>query len=66
MGEILEKFLEEYGNVLDKTLLDPETKTLRQFILILVNGRNIVFLDGLNTKLVEGDVIAISPPIAGG
>ncbi|MHA1648787.1 MAG: MoaD/ThiS family protein [Candidatus Helarchaeota archaeon] len=33
---------------------------------MLVNGRNINFLDGRNTKLKDGDVVAISPPIAGG
>ena len=66
VGEIIDKFIKEYGKKLDKTLLDPGSKTLRQFILILVNGRNINFLDGLNTKLAEGDVVAITPPIGGG
>ena len=33
---------------------------------ILKNGRNIFFLNGLSTKLEEGDLIAIFPPVAGG
>ncbi len=66
VGEILDKFLAEYKDTLETTLYNPDTKTLREFILILLNGRNIIFLDGLKTKLKEGDVIAISPPIAGG
>ncbi|MHA1358344.1 MAG: MoaD family protein [Candidatus Helarchaeota archaeon] len=66
VGEILEKFIEEYGASLDNTLLNPETRELQHYILILVNGRNIRFLDGRNTSLKDGDVVAISPPIAGG
>jgi MoaD family protein len=40
--------------------------TLRDFVNILKNGRNIHFLSGLNTPLEGGDVIALFPPIAGG
>jgi len=40
--------------------------TLRDFVNILKNGRNIHFLSGLNTVLEDGDVIALFPPIAGG
>ena len=36
------------------------------YLHILVNGRNIAFLDGSETRLSEGDVVAILPPIGGG
>lgn len=39
---------------------------LRPYVNILENGRNIKFLNGLETKLADGDVIAIFPPVAGG
>lgn len=39
---------------------------LRAYINILDNGRNIKFLDGLATRLADGDIIAIFPPVAGG
>lgn len=35
-------------------------------IKILVNGREITYLDGLETKLRNGDVVAFIPPVAGG
>jgi molybdopterin converting factor small subunit len=34
--------------------------------LILLNGRNIEFLEGLDTPLAEGDVVAIFPASEGG
>ncbi len=39
---------------------------LRQAIIILLNGRNIHSLCGLESKLAEGDVVAIFSPVAGG
>lgn len=40
--------------------------TLRDFVNILKNGRNIHFIAGLDTPLDEGDLIALFPPAAGG
>jgi len=38
----------------------------RNDVTILRNGRNIVFLEGLNTELNTGDKIALFPPVTGG
>ena len=51
---------EVYNKII--TIMNNETRGL----LILVNGRNIVHLDGLNTKISEKDKIDIFPPGAGG
>lgn len=40
-------------------LLEHETGRLRQNTLLLINGKEINVLDGLETKLVEDDVITI-------
>ena len=38
----------------------------RQLVGIFVNGRSVRQLDGLQTPVVEGDEIRLTPPIAGG
>jgi sulfur-carrier protein len=35
-------------------------------IIILVNGRHITHMNGINTNLVENDEISIFPVVAGG
>lgn len=47
-------------------LIFAGTDSLRDFVNILRNGRNIAFLAGLDTPLAEGDLIALFPPAAGG
>jgi molybdopterin synthase sulfur carrier subunit len=39
---------------------------LRPNVVILINGRNIVHLDYLNTKLKDRDTVAFFPPVGGG
>ena len=36
------------------------------YLHVLLNGRNIVFLDGPRTRLHDGDTVAVLPPIGGG
>jgi molybdopterin synthase sulfur carrier subunit len=54
-------------NKVDSTVLDKlmEKNEVRSGIRILVNGRNINYLNRLNTKLSDGDLVTIMP-IAGG
>ena len=39
---------------------------LNSSVMILKNGQPIQILDGVQTKLEEGDEIAIFPPVSGG
>ncbi len=39
---------------------------LRRFVNFYVNSEDIRFLDGINTKLSDGDEVSIIPAIAGG
>ena len=61
---LLAELTGRYGGLGELMFAAPET--LRDFVNILRNGRNIHFLAGLDTPLDDGDVIALCPPVAGG
>ena len=49
-----------------RAALFAEPGVLRKEIVFLVNGRNIRFLDGVDTRLERDDVVAVFPPVYGG
>lgn len=65
---ILKGLLEElcvlYGRKFEKEIFVGHD--LSDSVIILINGRNIAHLDGLNTPLNENDEICIFPVVAGG
>ena len=65
LDDIINQFMNEYGKRLRKSFVDS-SGNLESHVVILVNGRNYLFLDGLSTKLKDGDQIVISPPLIGG
>jgi MoaD family protein len=65
LGDVIHLFLTEHGNKIHKTFINPKGE-LENHVVILVNGRNYMFLDELKTKLKDGDEIVISPPLVGG
>lgn len=65
LGDVITQFMSEHGKKIRKSFLTPQGK-LESHIVILVNGRNYMFLEELNTKLKDGDEIVVSPPLVGG
>jgi molybdopterin synthase sulfur carrier subunit len=61
MNEITKEAPELKRSLIDQQLEDP-----RPNALILVNGREISVLDGLETKLKDGDEIVFVPVVHGG
>lgn len=62
--ELLQKLCSMYGDEFDSLIfLNGE---LRKEIIILVNGRHICHLNGLETELSENDEISVFPTVAGG
>ncbi len=65
LRDVIERFMNEHGNKIRKNFVDSYGK-LERHVVILVNGRNYMFLDELDTKLKDRDQIVISPPLVGG
>lgn len=65
VNDLLASLSEKYGREFTEYLYDERGK-VRTYIQILVNGRSINVLEGFETKLREGDSIAIFPPVGGG
>jgi MoaD family protein len=61
---LLAELTGRFGGLGELMFTAPDT--LRDFVNILKNGRNIYFLAGMDTPLDDGDVIALFPPVAGG
>jgi len=57
---------ERYGAAFKAKLLTPDGKDIGKDTIIMVNGRNVFHLDGINTALTEADVVSIFPIVAGG
>ena len=47
-------------------LIDPDGAEVHPEAIVLVNGRNIFFLNGKSTLLGEADVVSLFPVVAGG
>ncbi len=58
VGSLLNMLYKKYGDEFKKEI---ETKNM-----ILVNGKNILDLQGYETKLKDGDEVSIFPPVGGG
>ena len=50
---------------LSSTIFD-EFGRIKEYVILMKNRKNIDSLGGLETKLYDGDEVAILPPIAGG
>ena len=61
VGKLLEGLSEKYGKEFKEYLYNKKGK-VHGFLSFLVNGKNINVLQGFDTKLKEGDIIAILPP----
>jgi molybdopterin synthase sulfur carrier subunit len=61
MNEIIKKLPELRRSLIDTQLGEPRPNTL-----VLVNGREISVLDGLETKLKDGDKVVLIPFMHGG
>ncbi|MFC4447568.1 ubiquitin-like small modifier protein 1 [Halorussus aquaticus] len=60
VGDVLTDLADEYG-------LDLfEDGDLRSQLSVMKNGTDVVHIDGVDTRLADGDTLSVFPPVAGG
>ncbi len=63
--EFLNHLAERYGRQFMDYVYDKKGN-VQTYIQILINGRGIETSQGFETKLKDGDIVAIFPPVGGG
>ncbi len=63
---VLKTLVQRYGKRFVEYVYDEKTGKVKGFLQFLVNGKSAATLNGLQTELVSGDVLAILPPVGGG
>ena len=63
--EVLRHLSESYGRTF-KEYIYNEKGRIKSHLEFLINGKSITTLQGFETKLKDGDKIAIIPPVGGG
>ncbi len=64
VGAVLQRLVAEYEGLGDQ--LFDETGAVRRFVAIMVDGRDIRHLDGLQSRVRPESELDIFPPVAGG
>jgi MoaD family protein len=65
LSEVIKQVIEEQPKI-KRALIDPELEDPRPNTLILVNGKEISVLKGLDTIVENGDEIILVPVVHGG
>ncbi len=64
MRDLLDRLVEVHPTLADK-LWDAQGNW-SGFVTVLLNGRSVEYLQGLETPVREEDVISLFPPVGGG
>jgi len=64
VSDVIEKLQAEYPGL--KERLCDDSGALRRFVNVFLNGEDIRFQEGPDTKVKDGDELSIIPAIAGG
>jgi len=63
---VLENLVKNYGAPFSEYVYNDKTGQPKGFLQFLVNGNSTSTINGLETELEDGDVLAILPPVGGG
>ncbi|WP_306322346.1 MULTISPECIES: MoaD/ThiS family protein [unclassified Streptomyces] len=63
LGELFADLDTRHSGIADRIV---DNGQLRRFVNVYLNDEDVRFLDGISTKLSDGDSITILPAVAGG
>jgi sulfur-carrier protein len=63
---VLKTLSQKYGKTFTEYVYNDKTGQPKNFLQFLINGNSTSTLNGLETELKDGDVLAILPPVGGG
>ncbi len=66
IGTVLERLGTQYGKTFADYVFDKQSREVRGYLQFFINGHSVVAKELLETKLHDGDVVAIVPPVGGG
>lgn len=64
--DVLNELVNNYGVALRNQIYDMKTGEIHPYLIIMLNGRNIIFFGGMNAILSDGDTIVLVRFLAGG
>ncbi len=65
VDELITLLSNKYGKKFNEYIYNKKEE-IQDFLSFLINGKNINIMQGFDTKLQEGDIVAILPPVGGG
>jgi len=66
VGNLMSRLMVSRANDIYSELIDPETRQLRNDVVVMLNGENILAKDGFDTRLKVNDEILVLAVTAGG
>lgn len=64
--ELLKRLSEIHGQRLQKSLLTTDLTEIHPDVILLIDGRNIDFINGKDSIISENAVVSLFPRVAGG
>jgi len=66
VADLLNVLFEKYGEPFKKAIYEPKGKDVKTNYIITVNGYLLNQLNGIQTKLKQGDHVILLPVVSGG
>ena len=66
VGDLLFLLAEKHGENFKKAIYEPSGRDLKSNFILTVNGLLLNQLNGIETKLKDGDRVALMPIVSGG